>query len=603
MPTLLVQLLSAFVITAASVFAIRQLSRRVGWFTRPREDRWHSQPTPSLGGIGMFLGVLVSLALTTQLSTGQVDIPWVLLFGATVIFGLGLLDDIRHISPPAKLVGQILAASIVIFFGYTTFFFTPRLADNIAAQIPNILLTFFWLVGITNAFNLLDNMDGLAAGIAIIAAGILSFLFWRGGDSGLMLISLAIAGSALGFLLFNFPPASIFMGDSGSLFLGFSLAVLAVARQPQASNVFAIVGVPAVLFLLPILDTTLVTVTRVLRGQSPAQGGRDHTSHRLIAFGLSERQALAVLYTLAAVSGVVAIVLESLDYDLSLVLVPVLLISLALFAAYLGRIKVVVASEAQRAGPLARLMVELTYRRRLLEIVLDFFLISVAYYLAFWTANAFRMSSEQIEVFSLSLPVALGAAYLSFFAFGVYRGIWKYIGLDEVLSYIKAVIGAVFLTAVVVYAVFGRDFIPSVVLVLFALLLLMGLAATRSSFRILDSAASRRTTSGEYRVAIYGAGDTGEMAARWILMNPGLHMQPVGFLDDDLLNTGRRIHGVKILGNFDSMRQMLELKQVDGVIIAFPITGNEARLQEILAVCKHCGVWVKLLRLEFEEMS
>lgn len=603
MLTLAIQFLSAFLISTMGVYAIRQAARRVGWFTRPREDRWHTHPTPSFGGIGVFLATLLSLALTTQITAHGVDIPWVLLIGATVVFGLGLYDDIKHITPQAKLVGQILAASIVIFFGYTTLFFTPRLADNIAAQIPNILLTFFWLVGITNAFNLLDNMDGLAAGIACIAAAILSFLFWRGGDTELMLISLAIAGSALGFLLFNFPPASIFMGDSGSLFLGFTLAVLAIARQPQASNVFAVVGVPTVLFLLPILDTTLVTVTRLLRGQSPAQGGRDHTSHRLVAFGLSERQALAVLYTMAGVSGVVAIVLESLDYDLSLVLVPLLLISLALFAAYLGRIKVVVASSPKGASPLARLMVELTYRRRLLEVALDFFLISVALYLAFWVLNGFRMTSAQLEVFSLSLPVALGAAYLSFFAFGVYRGVWKYIGLDELLSYIKSVIGAVFLAAAVVYAVYGRDFISPVVFVLFALLLFLALAATRSSFRILDSAASHRSAAGEYKVAIYGAGDTGEMAARWILMNPALKMQPVGFLDDDLLNAGRRIHGVKILGGFEELNKLLEKSRLDGVIVTFPIPGNEARLQEIIAACQRCGCWVRTLRLEFEEIG
>ena len=131
------------------------------------------------------------------------------------------------------------------------------------------------------------------------------------------------------------------MGDSGSLFLGFTLAVLAIARQPQASNVFAITGVPTLLFLLPILDTTLVTLTRLLRGQSPVMGGQDHTSHRLIAFGFSERQTLMVLYTVAIASGVVAIAIETIDYWLSLILVPTVVIVLALLVAYLARMKVV----------------------------------------------------------------------------------------------------------------------------------------------------------------------------------------------------------------------------------------------------------------------
>jgi UDP-GlcNAc:undecaprenyl-phosphate GlcNAc-1-phosphate transferase len=133
----------------------------------------------------------------------------------------------------------------------------------ILPSIANIILTFFWLVGITNAINLLDNMDGLASGVSLIAAGVLCYFFWRGGDDILLLLALALVGANLGFLVFNFPPAKIFMGDSGSLFLGFTLAALSIARRTQASNVFAVVGIPTLLFLLPILDTSLVTITRL----------------------------------------------------------------------------------------------------------------------------------------------------------------------------------------------------------------------------------------------------------------------------------------------------------------------------------------------------
>jgi UDP-GlcNAc:undecaprenyl-phosphate GlcNAc-1-phosphate transferase len=246
---------------------------------------------------------------------------------------------------------------------------------------------------------------------------------------------MALGGSLLAFVVYNFPPASIFMGDSGSLFLGFFLATLAIARQPQASNVFAVMGVPTLLFMLPILDTTLVTVTRILRGQSPAQGGRDHTSHRLVAFGLSERQTLFVLYSVALVSGIVAISIETLDYWLSLVLVPLLVLSLALLAAYLGRIKVVVSAASERAGAITRLMVELTYRRRTFEILLDFLLIGFAYYLAFWTNYGLSMNEVSLGLFLTTLPIALVGTYLSFFIFGVYRGVWRYVGVDELLRY------------------------------------------------------------------------------------------------------------------------------------------------------------------------
>jgi UDP-GlcNAc:undecaprenyl-phosphate GlcNAc-1-phosphate transferase len=409
---------------------------------------------------------------------------WSLLAGAGMMFALGLYDDFKRIKPPAKLAGQLTAATMVIFFGGYTIDFFPW-------PVANITLTLFWLVGITNAINLLDNMDGLAGGVALIAAGVLSYFFWSGGDADLLLLSLALAGGILGFLVFNFPPAKIFMGDSGSLFLGFTLAALSIARRTQASNVFAVVGVPTLLFLLPILDTSLVTLTRLLRGQSPTQGGTDHTSHRLIAFGLTERQAVLVLYGVALISGIAAAGLEALDYDLSLVLAPAVLIAFSLFAGYLARLKVITPTGKGAAaggnggnGGITRLMVELTYKRRLFEIALDLLLIGFRYYLAFWTRYGLDMTSLSMGLFLRSWPLALGAAYLSFYAFGVYRGVWRYIGFNDLVRYVGAA-----LAAGVVCGLAARLIYPAGhtldVFILFVLFLLLGLAGSRSSFQVL----------------------------------------------------------------------------------------------------------------------
>jgi UDP-GlcNAc:undecaprenyl-phosphate GlcNAc-1-phosphate transferase len=247
----------SLVLSCVFVYLIRTISIKVNFLANPRDDRWHRYPTPTLGGIGLYLAVVICVMLSASFSGKWTEIRWGVLIGSSIVFLLGLYDDIRHLTPQSKLLGQFLAASVVVFLGYTTHFFTPRIENDLVAQFPNILLTFIWLIGITNAINLLDNMDGLASGISLITSATLSFFFWRAGDFGSLLISLALAGSNLGFLLFNFPPASIFMGDSGSEFLGFSLAVLAIARQPQASNVFAVMGVPTILFLLPIVDTVL----------------------------------------------------------------------------------------------------------------------------------------------------------------------------------------------------------------------------------------------------------------------------------------------------------------------------------------------------------
>lgn len=328
----------SFLLSLILVPLSRRFSPHVGLVAKPREDRWNRKPIPKAGGIAIFLAFIIPILLIALLNNEK--LPWGLLAGSGLVFLLGLYDDLKPIPPATKLLGQVMAVSIVVLSGYTTHFFSPRLSNQTLAQVLNFLLTFIWLVGVTNAMNLLDNMDGLAGGVSLITAGFLGYFLWRAGNEGFLGITLALAGSLLGFLMFNFPPASIFMGDSGSMFLGFTLAALAIARQPQASNVFAIVSVPTLLFLLPILDTLFVAFTRLLRGQSPIRGGTDHTSHRLIAFGLSERQAVVVLYIVAFVSGAMAVLLESLNYWIGLLLVPVLTLSLALLVAYLGRLKV-----------------------------------------------------------------------------------------------------------------------------------------------------------------------------------------------------------------------------------------------------------------------
>ncbi|MCJ7659054.1 MAG: hypothetical protein MUO67_07890 [Anaerolineales bacterium] len=592
----------ALVLSLLLIPVVRRLCLRSGYVAQPREDRWHREPTPTLGGVAIFLAFTLSIIVSVALSKGEIEVRWGLLAVAGFVFALGLYDDIREMSPQAKLIGQILAATAVVFLGYTTYFFSPRIENELIAQIPNIILTYIWVIGITNAINLLDNMDGLAGGMSLIVAIFLSFFFWQVDNASLLVITVALAGSVLGFLVFNFPPASIFMGDSGSLFLGFTLAVLAIARQPQASNVLAVMGVPIVLFLLPILDTVLVTFTRILRGQSPTQGGRDHTSHRLIAFGLNERQTLFVLCTIALISGITAAVLESLNYRLSLLLVPVLILSLAILVAYLGRLKVVVStSTIKRERAITRFMIDLTYRRRLLEVMLDFFLIGIAYYLAFLTHYGLTISQDALILYLRSLPLVYAGTYISFFVFGVYRGLWRYVGVDELVRFIKSVLGAVALVALPVLLLPTFQGYSVVLLIFYVVFLFLALAASRFSFKVLDQVYAQQTRKREERVLICGAGDAGEMTLRWILMNPKLGYRPVGFLDDDVYKTGRQIHGVEVLGDMHQLDHLLKEKQIDGVIITTDAASDgDDTLDNVVEICRTHEIWVRNLRFEFE---
>lgn len=585
----------AFASSLAVVPLVRILSFRTGKVAKPRKDRWHNQPTPTLGGIAMFSAFTIGMVyvILSQGSIVELQSRWSLLAGSLVMFGLGLFDDFRRISPPVKLAGQMLAATVVIFFGNNTINFFPW-------PIANILLTFFWLVGITNAINLLDNMDGLASGVSLIAAGVLCYFFWSSGEEFLFLLALSLAGAILGFLVYNFPPAKIFMGDSGSMLLGFTLAALAIARRTQASNIFAVIGVPTLLFLLPILDTSLVTVTRLLRGQSPTQGGTDHTSHRLIAFGLSERQAVLILYAIALLSGFAAASLEALDYDLSLVLIPMLLIVLSLFAAYLARLKVVTAGDSN-IGAMSRLLSNLTYKRRLFEILLDLMIIGSTYYLAFWTRFGLDMTNISIDLFLRSWPIAMVAAYLAFVIFRVYRGIWKYVGVSDLIRYAEAVIVAVVFTYAAVRLIYPSQGFTIDVFFLYAIFLYLGLSGSRSSFQIIERFSHpQQKLANVTNVVFYGAGDAGEIALRWVLRNPQLGMIPIGFLDDDPYIWGQHIHGVEVLGNPAKLAELRKTKQIDWVILTSNQLLSTQAGTNLIEACRENGIQVKVLKLEFE---
>lgn len=600
----------SFLFNLAIYPLVRWISFRFGVIAQPRLDRWHKQPTPALGGLGMFL--TFSLGVGGAMAWLPVDahLLGILWMGGGMMFVLGMVDDLRPLSPTAKLVGEIIAATLVIALGVRTDFFTPRIAERAFAETLNIALTFLWLVGLTNAINLLDNMDGLAGGIAFIGCFVLAYFFARDGEVELLSLALTILGSTLGFLVVNFPPAKIFMGDCGSLFLGFTLASLAIARQPQASNVFAVIGVPTVLFLLPILDTAFVAFTRLLRGQSPMQGGRDHTSHRLMAFGLSERQTLLVLYVMAGISGLLAATLESIQYWFSLVLVPLLIIALALFTAYLGRVKVEDAVPLKRDRPhtLTRVLLRLTFQTRILEVLLDFLLIGVAYTLATLIALGFSLTETQVPLLLSSLPLAFAASYLAFFFSGVYRGVWRYVGLTELWPFLKAaLISVVLLSAMIfVWETFGalpwHIAYPPRIILLFFIFLFLGLTTTRLSFRLLDVILRSHPQEGQTRLLVVGAGDASEMVLRWIQMNPQLAYLPIGLIDQDEFLHGRFIHGVEVLGSLEDLPSIIQARRVQGIILTVDIH-DETSARLIAQACQTQGCWLKRFRLGFEELS
>ena len=292
--------IAAFSLCLIFTPVVRLVAIKNGWVAKPREDRWHKKTTALMGGIAIFIGIAAPLffigdfsILWQKIMAGAnfkkpLALPGVILCGSIFLFLLGLADDFINIKPHNKLLGQIIVSSMVVFVGFRLDWFTSLTLDT--------MVTLVWIVGITNAFNLLDNMDGLCAGTATVAALAMAALYYKY-DPSAFSVALIIAGSCGAFLIYNFNPASIFMGDCGSLVIGFSVAVLSLYHGRFTSDSrLAIVAVPLLILMVPLLDTTLVTIIRVLSGRKASTGGRDHTSHRLVLMGFSEKSAVLFHY-------------------------------------------------------------------------------------------------------------------------------------------------------------------------------------------------------------------------------------------------------------------------------------------------------------------
>lgn len=306
--TLLI-LITALTGTLLATPVVRRMALRLGVVDQPNARKVHLKPIPLLGGVAIYLGFVLALVFLGE-ERYYVREAVAIVVGATLCSFLGIWDDRKGLRPLFKLFGQAVAASILILAGVSVRAFPwPWL---------NLTITFVWVIGITNALNLLDNMDGLSGGVAAIAAGFFLLLAAGSGQYLVSALAAALLGACIGFLRYNVNPASIFMGDAGSLFIGFLLAALGIKLRfpspPFPHNADLITWMIPILVLgIPIFDTTLVTISRLRRGKNPlTTPGKDHLSHRLVAAGLTPREAVLSIYVLAFGLGMVAVLLSTL---------------------------------------------------------------------------------------------------------------------------------------------------------------------------------------------------------------------------------------------------------------------------------------------------
>jgi UDP-GlcNAc:undecaprenyl-phosphate GlcNAc-1-phosphate transferase len=292
------------IVLALTPVAIK-VAPKIGAMDIPKDERRvHSKPMPRFGGSAIYVGMMVSMAIFAIHDRGVIGA----MVGCTMIYILGLIDDLKNLSPIAKMSGQILSAIVVYAMGVKIEFITNYfgVGNVVLGDVVCFVITVLWLISITNAVNLIDGLDGLAAGIAAISALCIGYVAYIHGQEVPTVCMMIIAGAALGFLPYNFNPAKIFMGDSGSQLLGFSIAAFSIMGTVKSATIVVLI-IPALVLGLPIFDTAFAIVRRVVRHQPIGVGDKEHLHHRIMKAGFGQRRAVMVLYCISGIMGIVAV--------------------------------------------------------------------------------------------------------------------------------------------------------------------------------------------------------------------------------------------------------------------------------------------------------
>lgn len=594
----LILFLASFSLALILTPIIRKIAVRFNCVSFPKDDRWHKRPTAILGGVAIFIASMAPLIYFLGFSNREITGFFV---AASIIFICGIVDDFKRISPQLKLLLQIIASCIVIYFGITIRLGSPHflaLPKGILQIIDLLIipLTIIWIVGITNAFNLMDNMDGLSSGIAGIVAVMLFFSGIFIGNVVIPVIAVCFAGACFGFLPYNFNPAKIFMGDSGSMFLGFGLSLVALMGTSARtfSNLLVTLAIPVLILAVPIFDTTLVTLKRRSGGRSIMKGGKDHASHRLVSLGLSERKTVVLLYLISILFGIIALAYSKLDFLVVSVLAILTLIVLFFFGMFLAEVKTYSKDsevDAARRKKISQGNVVLNTfifnKTKIIEILIDFIFICIAYYSAYLLRFGGKIMGHNLYLLKTSLPWIIIIKLVCFYYFNLYRGIWHYVGIANLISIFKAATAGSVISVLLLTFMFRFQDHSRVVFIIDWLLILFFLSFSRIIFRLLQEYFYKFQDG--RRILIFGAGSCGELFLREAKQNKILNYKPVGFIDDDRRKKGKTIHGLPILGSRRDIVHYIKAKKIEEIIIAVPSLGKE-QCEDILNICRQFDV-------------
>jgi UDP-GlcNAc:undecaprenyl-phosphate GlcNAc-1-phosphate transferase len=546
-----------------------------------------------MGGIGFATAALLA-TVASVLLTGALPeraFEFVVPAAALAMLLLGVLDDRFSLSPLAKLVSSLIAGALTVFV------ITQSLGRSI--PWPATLLAVVWFGGVVHALNLLDNMDGLAGGIALIATTFVAWLFAPALGPFVLQLLLAVAGSLAGFLYWNRKPARLFMGDAGSLFLGGILGAASLVPLIDSQAEFYRSAILVLLVLnVPLFDTSFVLALRRLAGRKATKGGTDHVSHRLVSLGFSEVSAVGILYLLGLSGGFIALLIRREGLQPFMPAAVLYGIALMLIGVYLARVR---AYDADDFGALKRssfgpFLTDLTFKWHAGQVLLDVVLIAVCYYSAYrirFDGAAFLTFAPYLAA---SLPAVIGCKLAALYLSGVYHRSWETFSLVDLASVGRGVLGGSILSVLLAVYVFRFQGFSRAVFLIDAMLFVTAVVATRVSFRLLQDAANVRRQRAR-RVVVYGAGAAGHLLVREMRANPRWNLQPVAFLDDDPYKRNRLILGVPVRGTGDDLERIIPLYRVDELIISTQAL-NGHREARIRSMCDVRNIPVRRLYLD-----
>ncbi|HQR65935.1 MAG TPA: hypothetical protein PLB02_00915 [Thermoanaerobaculia bacterium] len=584
----------------------KRIARAVGAIDQPDPRKVHLKPTPRMGGLSVIaaVGAVLGLSCLTDWPMPR----WApnelcagLGLGILPILFVSIWDDIRPLRAVPKFAAQAVGALIAAWMGVTLEPTVHLLGQPVQLGIFSIPISILWLVGVTNAFNIIDGLDGLSAGMALISAASLSGVFLLSGQKGMAAASLVLAGALVGFLPYNFYPAKIFLGDTGSAAVGFCLACFALRGGATLSAGFATL-LPVFVLGLPVAETLISIARRVVRRfeQSGANGvfeaDRNHIHHRLLALGIDHRKAVFILYGVGLVlagTGLLSVLVSTKETGLLLVAL--------LVAGFVGMARLGYDEFALiRRGLVLRFYETPVLKRSLFVVFVDICLVCLAVYGTMglryddWELGPNRPMAFMLV--ALLAPVTVA----TFWSFGLYRGAWRLASVDDFLRASWAAVAA----AGVGFA--ASQFLPThdapfSVFGIYALVELALVNGSRVSYRVLVLLKRRAAMEG-IPVLIYGAGLGGVNARRELESNEAIGLRPVGFLDDDPEKHGRMVNGLKVFGPIESLP---EARRETGakVLVVASLKIPRERLRLAMEIAARESVEVSRMQMNLQPLT